>query len=223
MPMPKTTHRQEIEIKLRVADLGALRARLNQLRAREISPRTYESNTLYDTVQHTLRRRGQLLRIRIERPARNSGKACPNGNARTILTYKGPSPSRRSARAGRLNRAQHSFKIREEAEVVFAGADDMIWILRGLRLHPVFRYEKFRTTYALAGLRGLKLELDETPLGTFLELEGPRLAIRRAARLLGYGPEAYITATYGSLYLAECRRRGRRPGDMLFSPTKILR
>jgi adenylate cyclase, class 2 len=221
--MSKTTHRQEIEIKLRVADVGALRARLKQLRAREITPRTYESNTLYDTAQHTLRRRGQLLRIRIEYPAGNPGKGRSEENGRAILTYKGPSPSRRLATGRRTTTARHSFKIREEAEVAFAGADELAWILRGLRLHPVFRYEKFRTTYTLAGLQALKLELDETPLGVFLELEGPRAAIRQAARRLGYGPEDYITATYGSLYLADCRRRGRRPADMLFSPTKKLR
>jgi adenylate cyclase class 2 len=85
----------------------------------------------------------------------------------------------------------------------------------------MFRYEKFRTTYALTRLRSLKIELDETPIGTFLELEGPIAAIDRAARLLGYSRSDYITATYGSLYLAGCRRRARKPGDMVFQPKKL--
>ena len=61
--MPKPAHREEIEIKLRVQDIAALRSRLKRLRAREITPRTHESNTLYDTPRQDLRRRGQLIRI----------------------------------------------------------------------------------------------------------------------------------------------------------------
>ena len=99
----------------------------------------------------------------------------------------------------------------------------MAGILRALGLHPTFRYEKFRTTYALPGVRDLKIELDETPVGTYLELEGPVAGIDRAAHLLGYDRNDYMTDTYGSFYLADCRRRGRKPGDMLFPPTKKLR
>lgn len=94
-------------------------------------------------------------------------------------------------------------------------------ILNGLGLHPAFRYEKFRTTYALPGIRGLKVELDETPIGIFLELEGPPSGIDRAARLLGYARNDYLKESYGALYLADCRRRGRKPGDMLFPPKKM--
>ena len=99
----------------------------------------------------------------------------------------------------------------------------MARILRALGLHPVFRYEKFRTTYTLPGVRRLKIEVDETPVGIYLELEGPVVGIDRGARLLGYGRQDYLKDTYGSLYLADCRRRGRKPGDMLFPPTKKLR
>ncbi len=87
----------------------------------------------------------------------------------------------------------------------------------------MFHYEKFRTTYALPGVHGLKIDLDETPVGTYLELEGSVAGIDRAACRLGYGRKDYITETYGSLYLAACRRRGQKPGDMLFPPTKKLR
>ena len=73
------------------------------------------------------------------------------------------------------------------------------------------------------GAPGLKIELDETPVGLYLELEGPVAAIDRGARLLGYDRKDYMTDTYGSLYLAACRRQGRKPGDMLFPPTKKLR
>ena len=96
-------------------------------------------------------------------------------------------------------------------------------ILRGLGLFPQFRYEKYRTTYILPRIGSLKIELDETPVGNFLELEGSPSSIDRAASALGYAPSDYIKSTYGSLYLAECRLCVRKPGDMLFQKGKKLR
>jgi adenylate cyclase, class 2 len=221
LAMPKAAHREEIEIKLRAPDLSAVHRRLRQLHAREISPRTYESNTLFDTPAKDLRRHNRLIRIRIEQPARRFGKKRADESGAAILTYKGPPPSSRVAETGGGKaRVRGHFKVREEAEVPLAGAGQMARILRGLGLHPVFRYEKFRTTYVLPGIRGLKIELDETPVGSYLELEGSIAGIDRAARLLDYTRAEYLTETYGSLYLADCRRRGRKPGHMLFPPTK---
>src|SRR4029077_20056814 len=141
--MPETAHREEIEIKLRVQGVDALRRHLKRLRAREMSPRTYESNTLYDTPRQDLRRRGQLIRIRIEQPASSFGKRRPNENAPAVLTYKGPSLSRNSIKTGRHSKIRSHFKIKDEAEVSVTGADEMARILRALGFHPVFRYEKF--------------------------------------------------------------------------------
>lgn len=222
--MPKTAHREEIEIKLRVPDVAALRSRLKRLRAREISQRTHELNTLYDTPKNDLRRRGQLIRIRIERLASSFRRRPQTDNDAAVLTFKGPSHLLSNAPGtGRNSEIRSHFKIKDEAEVSISGPDQMARILRALGLHPSFRYEKFRTTYALPGVRGLKIELDETPVGNYLELEGSIAGIDRGARLLGYNRKEYLKETYGSLYLAECRRRGRKPGDMLFPPTKKLR
>ena len=222
--MPKPAHHEEIEIKLRVQDVSTLRSRLKRIRAREISPRTHESNTLYDTPQQDLRRHGRLIRLRIEQPASSFGKRRPIENTPAILTYKGPSlVSAHARKTGGNSKIRRHFKIKEEAEVCVARADEMASILRALGLHPMFRYEKFRTTYALQGVRGLKIELDETPIGIYLELEGPLAGIDRGARLLGYARKDYLKETYGSLYLADCRRRGLKPCDMLFPPTKKLR
>jgi adenylate cyclase, class 2 len=222
--MPEPKHRQEIEIKLRVPNVAALRSRLKRLAAREIRPRTHESNTLYDTPRHDLRRRGQLIRLRIEQPASTFGKKRLLEGAAAVLTYKGPALlSHNAGSAGKSSDLRGLFKIRDEAEVSVARADEMARILRAIGLHPVFRYEKFRTTFALPDVRGLKVELDETPVGNYLELEGPVAGIDRAAHVLGYARSDYMTDTYGSLYLAACRRRGRKPGNMLFPPTKKLR
>ena len=209
--MPKVTRLDEIEIKLRVVDLGALRAQLKRLRAREIVPRTYELNTLYDTTRQGLRRLGRLIRIRIERPAPHGNKTSATSAQPAVLTYKGPA---------RDHRSRALFKVKEEAEVSVTDSQELARILRGLGLRPSFRYEKFRTTFALPTIRGLKIELDETPVGIFLELEGPTASIDRAARLLGYARKDYSNLSYGALYLAECRRRRRKPRDMLFATKK---
>jgi hypothetical protein len=54
-------------------------------------------------------------------------------------------------------------------------------------------------------------------VGDFLELEGSRAWIDRVARQLGYSRNDYTTASYGALYLEDCRKRGIPPGDMVFS------
>ncbi len=222
-PMPKRAHRQEIEIKLRVADIAALRSRLKRLRARVVTPCTYESNTLYDTPGQDLRCRGRLIRIRIEQPASNFGKKPAEQTSSAVLTYKGPASSSRNVKSAAKNpKPRTLFKIKDEAEVSFTGTVEMIRILSGLGFSPVFRYEKFRTTFVLPGIPGLKIELDETPVGTYLELEGSVTGIDRSARLLGYESKDYVKASYASLYFADCRRRGRKPGNMLFPPTRKL-
>src|SRR5882672_6663582 len=95
--MPSHKPDTEVEIKLAVSDIQKLRRRLKQLRAREISPRTFESNTLYDTPKKSLRRHGGMLRLRIERPgsaarlgARRKAGVLARQEGRAILTYKGP-------------------------------------------------------------------------------------------------------------------------------------
>jgi adenylate cyclase class 2 len=214
--MPDKNSRSEIEVKLRVADLPAILRRLKQLHACQVYPRLHELNTLYDSPNKALARRGQLLRIRIERPAPHGRRVSTRPPSRAVLTYKGPSDSSRSQRRGLSRR----YKVRREREVTLDDAETMSNILAELRLLPTFRYEKFRTTYALPGLSSLKVELDETPIGVFIELEGPPSAIDRAARLLGYTQTDYIVQSYGSLYLAVCRRQGIKPADMLFTLKK---
>lgn len=219
------TSHEEIEIKLRVHDLHSLRVRLKRIRARKIVPRTHESNTLFDTEAHDLRRRGQLIRVRIEHEVsargQERGKRDPQRDSAVILTHKGsPVLGKKSMNSGASGRL---YKIREEAEVKVTGAGEMAAILRALGLRPTFRYEKYRTTYALPALRRVKIELDETPVGIFLELEGAPAAIDRAASLLGYAREDYLTDSYGALYLDACRRSRTKPGNMLFPPTKKSR
>jgi adenylate cyclase class IV len=96
----------------------------------------------------------------------------------------------------------------------------LLSVVKPAGMRPSFCYEKYRTSYSLPGAGGAHVELDETPAGVFLELEGPRRAIDRMARRLGYRPADYITRSYAALHYEDCRHRGVPAGDMLFGSRK---
>jgi adenylate cyclase class 2 len=211
----------EIEIKLHVKDLNAFRAALKRLGARSVSGRTgrvHEWNVVFDTPEKGLAGRRELLRIRTETRERSKSKRARRKVGRVLLTFKRPVGAEQAATGARRLLPRH--KIREEIEVEVADALALTKIFEGLGLCGWFRYEKFRTTYRLPAAqgwtKGLLIELDETPIGIFVELEGPPKAIDRAAKELGFAKQDYIVTNYLSLYLAECRRRGDEPCDMVF-------
>jgi len=191
---------RETEIKLRVADLPALIRELHRLGAVQHG-RVLERNTLYDTPDSDFRLRGLLLRLRLETPA--PSKMIRGGLRRSVVTSKAPVPASRWSR----------YKQKLEREVEVRSPSRWASALRALGLHPSFRYEKYRTTFRL---RGLHLDLDETPVGVFLELEGAPRTIDRVARALGFAFRHYIRGTYWDVYAADCRRRGCAPRNMLF-------
>lgn len=218
----------ETEIKLRIGDAAAFRKRLKKLGARRVSGgtgRVHEWNVIFDTPEGGLAKHGQLLRIRTETPDGRAKNAKGSAAGRRVLTFKRPampagtepSGERRMATAGR-------HKVREEIEVEVADAEILTKIFEGLGMRGWFRYEKYRTTFALPSAsrwaRDLLIELDETPMGTFVELEGPAEAIDRAARELGYSPRDYVLKNYLALYAEECRRRNEEPRDMVFAKPK---
>jgi adenylate cyclase, class 2 len=202
--MGKATHR-EIEIKLRITDLPALVQKLRRMGAVSRG-RVREQNTLYDTPQAAFRGSGRLLRLRLESPAPAGRRV--SGEPRGVLTSKAPPKEPRGGAAFR-------YKERLERELRVHAPAQWPQKLRALGLKPSFCYDKFRTTYRLPGSR-LHLDLDETPVGNFLELEGRPEAIDRAAHKLGFAPRDYIRGTYWDVYVADCRRRARSPKNMVF-------
>jgi len=202
---------KEREIKLRIEDLSALRRALAKLRARVVKPRIHERNIIFDTPESTLAKREQLLRIRTEAPAGQSRK----DGSHSVVTFKRPISA-----AGSGSKAERH-KVREEIELDVSDGKALASIFEGLGMRGWFQYEKFRTTFRLPAsqrwAKGLLLELDETPIGVFLELEGPASAIDRAAQALGFEKRDYVLANYMDLYRQYCRRRGEEPRDMLFT------
>ena len=217
MPQHKRTNR-EIEVKLRVTDVPAMLRQLKNLGALYES-RVLERNTLYDTLDSDFRRRGALLRIRVETPA-------PRPSAQPPKPPHAPSPIRRTILTSKAPAAPHSARARRykeklERELVVAGSPKG-WdeVLQSLGLRPGFRYDKIRSTFRLGHFPGLAIELDETPAGTFLELEGLPHDIDRIARALGYSSHDYYCGSYWDVYVANCRRRGITPRNMVFDKQK---
>ena len=216
---------QEIEIKLKISDPKALKRELKRLGARPAnggSGRVHEWNVIFDTPEGGLAKHGQLLRIRIETPETKSKKGKAAGAKRTVLTFKRPIVVGGAPSASAQENHRH--KVREEIEVEVADASVLAKIFEGLGMRGWFRYEKYRTTLRLPArtrwAKGLLIELDETLIGTFVELEGPPLAIDRAAQELGYSRRDYVLKSYLALYVEECRRLGQEPRNMLFAAKK---
>jgi adenylate cyclase, class 2 len=106
-------------------------------------------------------------------------------------------------------------KVREQIETSVGSADTLLRIFGELGFTPRFRYQKFRTERALPGL---VVAIDETPIGTFVELEGDEAAIASAVLRLGRTPDDYVRASYRSLFLEWRRGSGAVVADMLFEP-----
>ncbi len=216
---------QEIEIKLKISDPKAFKRALKLLCARPVggeSGRVHEWNVLFDTPQGVLAQRGQLLRIRTETRPAKSKKTKPAAGQRFLLTFKRPLAEGASPPVSAQENHRH--KVREEFELEVTDAAVLANIFEGLGMRGWFRYEKYRTTYrlpaAFAWAKGLLIELDETPIGSFVELEGPPAAIDRAAQELGFTQRDYILQNYLALYVEECRRLGQQPRDMVFAAKK---
>jgi len=181
---------EEIEIKLAVPDRAGARRLLLGAGFEVSRPRVFEANTVFDTDRQTLRKSGRLLRVR------TAGRL-------VTVTFKG------MPRVGR-------HKSREELEVTASDASIFATMLERLGFHATFRYEKYRTEFRQPRRSGIAV-LDETPIGIYLELEGTSQWIDRTARLLGFAETDYITASYGRLYLEWCRKKKRKPGNMVFA------
>jgi adenylate cyclase class 2 len=232
----------ETEIKLKIRDLKAFQRILKRLGAKPVGSstgRVHEENQIFDTPDGGLAKHGQLLRLRTETVAappqkkspktkktKKSRKANPSASAnsstptRQILTFKRPTAQQTAAHTSRYP-SFGSHKVRDEIEAQVTDSANLVKIFEGLGMRGWFRYEKYRTTYQLPAARSwardLLIEIDETPIGIFVELEGPPAAIDRAAVELGYSKRDYILTNYLALYAEDCRRKGQQPQNMLFS------
>ncbi len=182
----------EIELKFPVDDIASLRATAGRLGFLLRTERSFESNTLYDTPGRDLRAKRQLLRLRQY-----------NGNC--VLTHK---------RVAENQGADLRYKTRIETETQVQECSALAEIFTQLGFAPVFRYEKFRTEWDApeAG----HLVLDETPIGTWAELEGDPGWIDRTLERLGVDQARCTTESYGALFLRWKKAHDSRIDNLTF-------
>lgn len=153
----------EIEAKMKVDDLDAVRGTLRGLGARRVGTR-FEINQFFDTPDHALKAKDQGLRLR--------SMTHEGAHASHVITFKGPA-------------AASQVKSREEIEFSIGSFDDAADLVARLGYGPTLGFEKRRESWELDDCL---VELDELPhLGTFVEVEGETeasvLAVRKRLKL----------------------------------------
>ena len=178
----------EREIKLRFENPEEARAAVVATGATPLKPRRLQSDILFDTEQRMLSARRQVLRVRIEA-------------GHSYVTFKSP--------------AEHpTVKLREELETGVTDGERLVMILERSGFRTWFRYEKYREEFAFDEV---VIAVDETPVGTYVEIEGSDRGITAAARALGRGPGDYILDSYRTLFVRACEQQGLPIGDMVFA------
>jgi len=185
----------ETEIKFRVSDPALLETRLALIGFHLVTPRSFESNTLYDTPDRQLRVKRELVRIR-------------HYAGRWLLTHK------RVPDSG-IGEDRHKHRVETETELSDGHA--LAEVFASIGFVPVFRYEKWRTEWdddrtAETG----HCVIDETPIGIFAELEGPPEWIDRVALELDVSPEDRMTLSYGRLFELWKEQTGSAAKDLTF-------
>jgi adenylate cyclase class 2 len=181
-----TTNKLEIEVKIKVNDLEEIKRKIVKLGFRTIAPDSFEHNILFDTKDERLKKNKLLLRLRkIE--------------DKYIVTFKHPPEQS-------LN-ASH-YKIREEKEIEVSDYENIKSIFTGLGFKVIFIYEKYREIFDNGNV---KIMMDHTPIGDFIEIEGDAEGIDKTAAQLGYNKSDYITDNYMTLF-----KRKHKTGFMQF-------
>ena len=181
----------EREIKLRFTSPEDARAAVLATGATPLRGRRLQDDCLLDTRDGALRACGSVLRVRIE-------------SGRSLITFKGPVRRRDK-------------KVREELETVVGNGPLTVTILEELGFQPWFRYQKYREEFSIGDVI---VAVDETPVGTFVELEGGDRGITDTAEALGCAPGDYSLDSYRGLFCEYCRERGIAVTDMLFGETQ---
>ena len=181
---------RELEVKFAIGSTAEIISRIGQLGAVCEQSVRFERNLRWDDPKETLTKNHQVLRLRD-----NGGTA--------VLTYK----------AKRKN--DEKLAEREEIETIVSNFENTGLILERLGYEIIFIYEKYRSIYSL---NGTGLFVDHTPIGDYIEIEGPDAgAIRSSAELLGLDWEQRIEKSYSTLFKIWKKQTGFSGRDMTFA------
>jgi adenylate cyclase, class 2 len=185
----------ETEIKLQWDGTAVEAQALIETKGYVISePRTLEDDQLFDLHSGGLRQSDQILRLR--------RTFSPERGPHAMVTYKGPAK-------------REVYKSREEIEFDVSDPDAFTLVLDRLGYYPGFRYEKYRTKFTAPGEPGI-VTLDETPIGVYLELEGPQYWIDSTASRLGFPVTRFLNISYAALYRKHREQHPDAPANMAF-------
>lgn len=177
----------EREVKLRFADPEEARVAILAAGATPLHGRRLQEDCLLDTADGALRRRRCALRVRME-------------GCKSRITFKGPvEPS--------------IMKLREELETVVGDGEVLLRILEEVGYTVWFRYQKYREEFSR---EEVIVAVDETPLGTFVEIEGTEHGITAMAEALGRTAADYVVDSYRTLFIRHCQEHGLTVADMVF-------
>ena len=166
----------EVETKFVIQDPDSLRGRLAVLGALMLG-RHLESNVRFDTAEHALTARKQVLRLRhIEE----------SGETNSVLTVKTPHDDNDPVLA-----------VRREIEMTVSDGDAVTAMLEILGFRPYWRYEKRRESYVY---KGVAIVIDELPIGWFAELEGNPDAIIGVCAELGLDITQGMKLSYSEIF-----------------------
>jgi adenylate cyclase class 2 len=179
----------EHEIKLPVGSLDGVRSRLRECGATLRREETFEDNWVLDDGAQRLRAAGCLLRVRRW------------GDVASV-TFKGPA------------RFTGAVKTRREIETTVGDPDVILELFAEVGLTPLRRYQKRRETWTLGGVTAA---LDETPMGCFVELEGPQESIAPVAATLHLDPSTAVPGSYLRLWEDYRAVHPEAPTDMVFA------
>lgn len=177
----------EREVKLRYPSPAEARAAVLAAGAVLLRPRRLQSDRLLDRETDPLQAHRCTLRVRVD-------------GDHAFVTFKG-APQR------------DAMKVREEIETSVGDGMVLVQLCQRLGFQVWFRYEKYREEFA----RGdLVIALDESPIGTFVELEGSREDILRMAEDLGRPPTDFLTDSYCALFEQHRAAHGSTAEHMVF-------
>ena len=188
----------ETELKFAVDDIKAFHADVLRLGLELKTPRTFEGNTLFDTPDRQLRSKRQILRLREYGP-------------KFVVTHK---------RLKDPDATDGRYKVRIETETEVEDRDAMAEVFCQLGFGPAFRYEKFRTEWDAEG--GGHLVLDETPIGTWAELEGDPTWIESMVAELKVPAEKLSVESYGMLFLQWKKDTGSPAENLTFEEVSCV-
>jgi adenylate cyclase class IV len=86
-------------------------------------------------------------------------------------------------------------------------------VFEELGLHVWWRYEKYREEYSA---EDVTIAVDETPIGTFVEVEGGEHGIMVMTEALGRTPADFVLDSYRGLFIKYRDEFGFAGNDMVF-------